>query len=176
MTAMGMPLRQPRTAKAFLRSRDRPRLMIPTRPDAKSSENSFSMTRRAASLAIASINQAAEAWGSRVDAFSSAFLTLTCARMVLSPISHAGISERRHIQIWCAVCRRARGAFESFSRMSSTNGMANAIFGRTLGFTFRFGGTSLFSAARTVRRCTLYFWATPLMVPTPCSYSRRIRL
>ena len=27
---------------------------------------------------------------------------------------------------------------------------------------------------RTIRRCTLNLRATPLMVPTPCSYSRRI--
>jgi hypothetical protein len=35
------------------------------------------------------------------------------------------------------------------------------IFGRSLGVTFRFGSAAFLRAARTVRRCTLYFWATP---------------
>ena len=55
------------------------------------------------------------------------------------------------------------------------NGMASAIFDRFLGVILRFGGTAFFRAARTVRRCTLYLWAILLMA-SPCSYSRRIRL
>jgi hypothetical protein len=43
------------------------------------------------------------------------------------------------------------------------NAIANPIFGRSRGFIFRFGGKAFFKAARTVRRCTLYFWAIPLM-------------
>ncbi len=38
---------------------------------------------------------------------------------------------------------------------------------------FPLGGSAPFSASRTIRRCTLNFLATPTIVPTPCSYSRR---
>ena len=36
------------------------------------------------------------------------------------------------------------------------------------------GGSALLTASRTIRRCTPNFLATPTIVPTPCSYSRRI--
>ena len=61
------------------------------------------------------------------------------------------------------MCRKlvAERRLQVVSRTASTNGMANAIFGRSLGVTLRFGGKAFCSAARTVRRCTLYFWAPP---------------
>ena len=43
MTTVRMPLKQPRIAKAFFRSRHRPPLMIPARLDAAPLGNSFSM-------------------------------------------------------------------------------------------------------------------------------------
>src|ERR1700730_1757648 len=46
MTTVRMTLKQPRTAKAFFRSRHRPPLMIPARLDAAPLGNSFSMNRR----------------------------------------------------------------------------------------------------------------------------------
>src|SRR5450432_2996046 len=52
--------------------------------------------------------------------------------------------------------------------------MAPASLGRTRAGTFRSGGTALATASRTIRRCTPSFRATPLIVPAPCSYSRRI--
>ena len=39
---------------------------------------------------------------------------------------------------------------------------------------FRGFGNALPMASRTIRRCTPSFWATPAIVPTPNSYSRRI--
>jgi len=54
----------------------------------------------------------------------------------------------------------------------------NAIAGPSLGFsrsaTLRSLGTALAKASRTIRRCTPSFFPTPLIVPTPCSYSLRI--
>src|SRR5215831_2740605 len=48
------------------------------------------------------------------------------------------------------------------------------ITGRSRSTGLRSGGSALASACRTIRRCTLSFAATPLMVPTPNSYSLRI--
>src|SRR5258708_35754680 len=61
------------------------------------------------------------------------------------------------------MCRKlvAQRRLQVVSRTASTNGMANAIFGRSLGVALRFGGKAFCSAARTVRRCTLYFWGDP---------------
>ena len=64
-------------------------------------------------------------------------------------------------------------------RMSSSRMvLMNAIAGPSLGFsrsaTLRSLGTALAKASRTIRRCTPSFFPTPLIVPTPCSYSLRI--
>src|SRR5271166_761718 len=58
--------------------------------------------------------------------------------------------------------------------MASMNGTSGPITGRTRSTGLRPGGSALESACRTIRRCTLSFSATPLMVPTPNSYSLRI--
>ena len=54
------------------------------------------------------------------------------------------------------------------------NATAPASFGRSRCATLRSRGIASLSASRTRRRCIPSFFATPLMVPTPCSYSRRI--
>jgi hypothetical protein len=72
------------------------------------------------------------------------------------------------------VCRCFRGAFRSASRIASTNSTAafNFHLGRCV--LFRGDGNALPIASRTIRRCTPNFLATPTIVPTPNSYSRRI--
>ena len=54
------------------------------------------------------------------------------------------------------------------------NGMAGSSLGRALSILFRSFGTASASASRTIRRWIPNFRATPLMVPTPNWYSRRI--
>ena len=51
---------------------------------------------------------------------------------------------------------------------------AGSNFGLALSALLRCLGTASASASRTIRRCTPNFCATPLMVPTPNWYSRRI--
>ena len=92
----------------------------------------------------------------------------------LMVIATALTSRRTRCQIRCAVCRCLRGALRSASRIASMKGMAAASFRRARAGTFRSGGTALATASRTIRRCTPNLRATPLIVPAPCSYSRRI--
>jgi len=54
------------------------------------------------------------------------------------------------------------------------NPAAGPSFGLSRGAVLRGGGTAFATASRTIRRCTLNFRATPLILPTPCSYSRWI--
>src|SRR5580692_8532449 len=74
----------------------------------------------------------------------------------------------------CAVCRCLRGALRSASSTASTNSTAAFSFQRGRSVFFRGFGSALPMASRTIRRCTPSFWATPAIVPTPNSYSRRI--
>ena len=74
----------------------------------------------------------------------------------------------------CAVCRCLRGAFRSASRIASMNATAAFSFQRGRSVFFRGFGNALPIASRTIRRCTPSFLATPAIVPTPNSYSRRI--
>src|SRR5579862_1115714 len=74
----------------------------------------------------------------------------------------------------CAVCRCLRGALRSASSTASRNSRAAFIFQRGRSSFFRGFGSALPIASRTIRRCTPNFWATPAIVPTPNSYSRRI--
>src|ERR1022692_3584342 len=73
-----------------------------------------------------------------------------------------------------AVCRCLRGAFRSDSSTASTKSTAAFSFQRGRSVFFRGFGNALPIASRTMRRCTPTFWATPAIVPTPNSYSRRI--
>src|SRR5437870_12904035 len=54
------------------------------------------------------------------------------------------------------------------------NGIAACSFGCGRSVFFRGLGKALAIASRTIRRCTFTFLATPAIVPTPNSYSRRI--
>src|ERR1051326_9214374 len=54
------------------------------------------------------------------------------------------------------------------------NGVAGASRGRFRSGFLRRDGTAFPNASRTIRRCTPSFLATPRIVPTPNSYSRRI--
>jgi hypothetical protein len=54
------------------------------------------------------------------------------------------------------------------------NGVAGASRGRFRSGFLRRDGTAFPNASRTMRRCTPSFLATPRIVPTPNSYSRRI--
>src|SRR5580704_15166471 len=74
----------------------------------------------------------------------------------------------------CAVCRCLRGALRSASSTASTNSTAAFSFQRGRSVFFRGFGNALPIASRTIRRCTPNFCATPAIVPTPNSYSRRI--
>src|SRR5438477_10837481 len=74
----------------------------------------------------------------------------------------------------CAVCRCFRGACRSPCRISSMNGIAACSLGCGRSVFFRGLGKALAIASRTIRRCTFTFLATPAIVPTPNSYSRRI--
>ena len=96
----------------------------------------------------------------------------TCS--VRSAILRSSNSWCIRAQMRCAVCRCLRGAFRSASRIASTNSIAALSFhlGRA-GF-FRGFGNALPIASRTIRRCTASFLATPMIVPIPNSYSRRM--
>src|SRR5207249_4015050 len=59
-------------------------------------------------------------------------------------------------------------------RISSMNGIAACSLGCGRSVFFRGLGKALAIASRTIRRCTFTFLATPAIVPTPNSYSRRI--
>jgi hypothetical protein len=72
------------------------------------------------------------------------------------------------------VCRCFLGAFRSVSRIASTNSTAAFSFHRGRCVFFLHGGSALPIASRTILRCTPSFLATPVIVPTPNSYSRRI--
>src|SRR5437899_7037974 len=54
------------------------------------------------------------------------------------------------------------------------NGIAACSFGCGRSVFFRALGKALAIASRTIRRWTFIFLATPAIVPTPNSYSRRI--
>src|SRR5437879_381117 len=54
------------------------------------------------------------------------------------------------------------------------NGIAACSLGCGRSVFFRGVGKALAIASRTIRRCTFTFLATPAIVPTPNSYSRRI--
>src|SRR4051794_16461474 len=105
---------------------------------------------------------------------NSRFRVWTNRRTVDSATTTSGISRRSRTQIRCAVWRCFRGAFRSDCRISSMYPVAGPSFGFSRGAAFRSGGTALAIASRTIRRCTPNFRATPFIVPTPCSYSRRI--
>src|ERR1035438_4214641 len=105
---------------------------------------------------------------------NSIFRFRTYCRTVDSATSHSGRSALKRHQIRCAVCRCLRGAFWSDTRIPSIQGMTGAIFALSRLACFRGFGTALPIASRTIRRCTPNFCATPLIVPTPCLYSRRI--
>ena len=59
-------------------------------------------------------------------------------------------------------------------QMPSMNGMSGRSTGHSRSVRLRSGGCASASAWRTIRRCTLSLPATPLIVPTPNSYSLRI--
>src|ERR1051326_2548216 len=73
-----------------------------------------------------------------------------------------------------AVCRCLRGALRSASRTASTKSASACSFQRGRSVFFRGLGSALPIASRTIRRCTPSFLATPMIVPIPNSYSRRI--
>src|SRR6266568_3178691 len=102
------------------------------------------------------------------------FFSRTYARTVASATSMDGFSTRSRLKMRRAVCRCLRGAFRSVSRIVSMKAIAGSSFGRTLSTIFRSFGTASASASRTMRRWIPSFRATPLMVPTPNWYSRRI--
>jgi hypothetical protein len=52
--------------------------------------------------------------------------------------------------------------------------IAGSSFGRPHTGVFRSTGIALSTASRTMRRCIPNFLAIPRIVPSPCSYSRRI--
>src|SRR5205823_13021703 len=58
--------------------------------------------------------------------------------------------------------------------MASIKGIAACSFGCGRSVFFRGLVKALAIASRTIRRCTFTFLATPAIVPTPNSYSRRI--
>ena len=176
MTTVRMPLKQPRTAKAFFRSRHRPPLMIPARLDAAPLGNSFSMNRRG-TVTMQYLHHPS-CCGLRRRLL---LIQLSLPNSHVRPDSRFPDIASWHLDLHAdpdLMCRKlvAERRLQVVSRTASTNGMANAIFGRSLGVTLRFGGKAFCSAARTIRRCTLYFGATPLMVPSPRSYSQRSRL
>src|SRR5262249_21787384 len=67
-----------------------------------------------------------------------------------------------------------RGAGRSASRMASIGPTSGPSRGRGRGAAACTRGTALPNASRTSRRCTPNFRATPWIVPSPNSYSRRI--
>jgi transposase-like protein len=75
---------------------------------------------------------------------------------------------------------RAHASRESIRRESLVSSLtkkasvAGASFNRGRSAFFRATGIALPIASRTIRRCTLSFFATPAIVPTPNSYSLRI--
>jgi len=73
-----------------------------------------------------------------------------------------------------AVRRCFRGAVRSASRMASMKERSGPIAGRSRSLCLRSGGSAFARAWRTIRRCTPSWCATPLIVPTPNSYSLRI--
>src|SRR5947209_5868018 len=74
----------------------------------------------------------------------------------------------------CAVCRCFLGAWRSPCRIWSIKGITACSFGCGRSVFLRGLGKALAIASRTIRRCTFTFLATPAIVPTPNSYSRRI--
>src|ERR1035437_3817268 len=104
----------------------------------------------------------------------AAFLARTYWRTEDSATTASGISRHNRIHIRCAVCLCFLCALRSASRIASMNGIAPASFGRSRSGIFRSRGIALARASRTIRRWTPNFLATPLIVPAPCSYSRRI--
>src|SRR5437667_537709 len=74
----------------------------------------------------------------------------------------------------CAVCRCFLGAWRSPCRIWSIKGITACSFGCGRSVFLRGLGKALAIASRTLRRCTFTFLATPAIVPTPNSYSRRI--
>jgi hypothetical protein len=65
-------------------------------------------------------------------------------------------------------------SLRSDSRIASINDTAAAIFTAGRSVFLRCAGTAFRTASRTMRRCTPNFRATPMIDPTPNSYSRRI--
>src|SRR5437016_14124767 len=74
----------------------------------------------------------------------------------------------------CAVCRCFLGAWRSPCRIWSIKGITACSFGCGRSVCLRGLGKALAIASRTIRRWTFTFLATPAIVPTPNSYSRRI--
>ena len=98
-------------------------------------------------------------------AFIWIFLARTYLCTLNSLAAKPGTWARSRSQIRCTVCRSFHGSDKSSFSIVPINGIADAIFGRARCGVFRFGRALLFNAARTVRRWTLNFRATPLMVP-----------
>jgi hypothetical protein len=176
MADVRMPLKCASITRAFLRSCNLPLVMKSAMPERSLLlATSFLISGRGLLAVSTSIIHLAATWDVWV-AFIWIFLARTYLCTLNSLAAKPGTWARSRSQIRCNVCRSFHGSDKSSFSIVSINGIADAIFGRARCGVFRFGGALLFNAARTVRRWTLNFRATPLMVPTPCSYSRRNRL
>src|SRR4051812_36297828 len=102
------------------------------------------------------------------------FFARTYWRTVDSDTAIYGISALMRAQILRAVCRCFRGILRSASRIPSIKGITGPNPGLSRSGRFRSGGHASASACRTIRRCTLNFRASPLIVASPNSYSLRI--